>query len=1667
MKTTSNNTCPQCGAPLPPDAPAGLCPNCLMAMNLAPNTQFNEDTDPSGAKAKPPPKAPEPEELAQLFPQLEILECLGQGGMGIVYKARQKELDRIVALKILPREIGETPGFAERFAREARALAKLNHPGIVTLYEFGHVETGTPLYFFLMEYVDGVNLRQLMHGDRISAREALAIVPQICDALQFAHDQRIVHRDIKPENILMDRRGLVKVADFGLAKIIEDTFVVPPSGGSDSEDRLKPELQTDLTEAGKVMGTPKYMSPEQIKAPGEVDHRADIYALGVVFYQMLTGEMPGKPLLPPSKRVQVDVRLDEIVLRALEDDPARRYSQASVLKTQIETIVVDAEETEDSRPTTDETKPVPRFSRMAIVGAASLLLGMVAFLIALILSYADRFTLAPPGLYLTILLTSVYATAPFGSTILGWIAVSQIRRSAGKLYGLGLALFDGLLFPLLALNGLIIWIGNIVGDALAPTLMPNLGKEGFTAIMVTLMALVCGAITVPIIRKVWRAVNKPMGGEMQIGTIVVDAEEAEDSKQATEDVQKTAMLQFKRVQRIIILRAFVMGVVSMVFGSHLSPINLRVVIISWGVLGMILVAWKALVPARNQETNLAALKTAHRIGLVHAIGILGAGAFLAFNNSGLNRTTNMLLAGVMIGAVLVNLLKLTTGLKAAGKASGKVKPWISVAVALIAGLIIISVGIFQSKGNNTVTAPVLTQASICNVQPDGMIRSTVAVEYMNQANEAVQTYRFINSDFIHVENIIDANGRPIVFQARPGKGDVIEYDLTFIEPIPSGGIVSFTCEGTQTGLIKATDEQGVFEYNMKHWPAYNGITRRIERHRLPPGAVLIEKSPDDLIEEKVGDHIELHIDRQISPGGNIEIRYRYRLADTGTINQSLGPVIERVISKYDANEQGYVCVDFETGSVHKPPFLLLQRDAPGTMTTAELTPEFMQWVVASGVDYLFHLEDKRWSMTPLNLKPMLGKTLVEKDVKNLSDEHLTFVDAGNEVRNVHYPVPLLNFPYNEDNVPFCTGFITADGTKGFLQRMGIKTMPVAIRLRYRLIKESEPVQSPNFGPEREVVLLELESEEAGPRFLDLDSEKTQGMPEANHTSDDETRRWMADEGLDVFAERIGGHWGLITARTHELKLARIPENRLTGITPDELRETLLQSDPGLEIKDEDGENGWRGYFLPEPLTDRFALAFRTAEGTLGILQIDALASDSRTLKIRYKLVQNQKPTLGASEIMGAPREPDYIKALGISESITPLVAGVTKAIDKGDSASAKALMPQVLEGFREYNACVGGTQAEITQDQMRLLAQINETLQMGNLGQAKSLLTKLGQQEPRHTKAILKVLAEVQKSRTSENRTFLKSDKIDSVSCFGPEIELTLNEMEGTTSGVLLDLDAGKTLDTTPKMEQWAEGRQMQWINDSGADLWMHRKNWRLFSPGGNAVRLVSVSNTIWEDGLSWEQLEQALLQGDPGVHVESIPEVTIYVLGTNPVPPLTFAFATAKGTRGLLQVTEVAENPNRIKVRLKTALKSGSPAAVAPHMDSPLPAVPTEVAVEKHSSALTRLIFIGFAILCGILIVGGMMGGAVWWIVAGAKAGAAMQRAALVLAGGGPFAALFICTGGSLFGIYFLFLFFPALLAFEIPALCLGVLSRHTRQGKAAIITSLTVIALTVLFTA
>ncbi len=313
--------CPGCGARLSTGTAEGLCPACLLEQALR--------TDVGGASAVVGDgwTPPAPETLATLFPELEGFELLGRGGMGAVYKARQTSLDRLVAVKILPPEIGRDPAFAERFSREAKAMARLNHPNIVTIHEFGR---RGEFFFFQMEFVDGANLGQLMANSRVAPREALAIVMQVCDALQYAHDQGIVHRDIKPDNILVNRQGRAKIADFGLAKLLL---------GAEAND---PALAAALLATGRAVGTPQYMAPEQLLNPREADHRADIYSLGVVFYQLLTGELPPDKFTPPSDHQPgLDARIDQIVERTLAKDPSRRFQQMSQMKTAVEGLASD------------------------------------------------------------------------------------------------------------------------------------------------------------------------------------------------------------------------------------------------------------------------------------------------------------------------------------------------------------------------------------------------------------------------------------------------------------------------------------------------------------------------------------------------------------------------------------------------------------------------------------------------------------------------------------------------------------------------------------------------------------------------------------------------------------------------------------------------------------------------------------------------------------------------------------------------------------------------------------------------------------------------------------------------------------------------------------------------------------------------------------------------------------------------------------------------------------------------------------------------------------------------------------------------------------------------------------------------------------------------------
>jgi len=383
--------------------------------------------------------------MAAAFPQLEILELIGQGGMGFVFKARQSKLERLVALKILPQSLGGDPAFAERFAREGRVLARLNHPNIVTVHDFGQANG---FFYLLMEFVDGVNLRQAMKVGRFTSSQALAVVPKICEALQFAHDEGVLHRDIKPENILLDSKGRVKIADFGIAKLLEmkgNTPAVSPSRAEGIAHKV------NLTETGKTIGTPHYMAPEQIEHPQDVDQRADVYSLGVVFYEMLTGELPIGRFAPPSEKSTVDPRVDEVVLRTLEKERERRTRTAGEVKTQVETIATTPQRSEQQSDAGRQDMPADKAPRMdAGVTVRSLavwsaILSGLAFVSPLLLRDPSLlFSYGVPVLFM--IRTS--QLLGFVGPVLGAMTLWQFGRGIDR-RGLGIALF-GTFLPIRA-----------------------------------------------------------------------------------------------------------------------------------------------------------------------------------------------------------------------------------------------------------------------------------------------------------------------------------------------------------------------------------------------------------------------------------------------------------------------------------------------------------------------------------------------------------------------------------------------------------------------------------------------------------------------------------------------------------------------------------------------------------------------------------------------------------------------------------------------------------------------------------------------------------------------------------------------------------------------------------------------------------------------------------------------------------------------------------------------------------------------------------------------------------------------------------------------------------------------------------------------------------------
>jgi serine/threonine protein kinase len=275
-----------------------------------------EGTPPVAPPSDSDTKAGEAGELA--IPGYQLFEILGKGGMGRVYRAMQVSLNRTVAIKVLNEDLAKHKSFIRRFEKEAGALASQNHPNITAIFDRGHVGQ---TYYFVMEYVAGPSLRHLINKGRMEIPEVIQHVVIMCGAMGHAHKRNVIHRDLKPENVLFTEDGVLKVADFGLANIVA------------------PDRRWELTRTQVSMGTVNYMAPEQRRDAKHVDHLADIYSLGVMFYEMLCRELPLGRFQPPSKRREgLDPRIDDLVMRMLDVDPDRRPQNAELIAAQLESI---------------------------------------------------------------------------------------------------------------------------------------------------------------------------------------------------------------------------------------------------------------------------------------------------------------------------------------------------------------------------------------------------------------------------------------------------------------------------------------------------------------------------------------------------------------------------------------------------------------------------------------------------------------------------------------------------------------------------------------------------------------------------------------------------------------------------------------------------------------------------------------------------------------------------------------------------------------------------------------------------------------------------------------------------------------------------------------------------------------------------------------------------------------------------------------------------------------------------------------------------------------------------------------------------------------------------------------------------------------------------------
>jgi len=992
---------------------------------------------PRGTPFEPPPVA----EIARLFPQLEGLELVGRGGMGAVYKARQPALDRLVALKVLRARPGADAGFAERFAREARALAKLSHPNIVAVHEFGQVEG---LHYFIMEYVDGTTLRQMERAGRLSPRQALALIPALCDALQYAHDEGVVHRDIKPENVLVDRRGRVKIADFGLARIL------------DLESGLG-----RLTGVGEVMGTPHYMAPEQIEHPLEVDHRADIYALGVVLYEMLTGELPLGRFPPPSRRVQVDVRLDEVVLRALEKEPERRYQHASEVRTAVETITQTPAPVPGSLPAAEigtwvpfrpplvrdlcahlteserrdvrklgllfgfwnaATFFVPVFVVLAVPGPVGWALGLGALLVGL------SFYPLLLRLQRERLCSSAWARQQ-------GITPAQVRDAMDSLWRKGLVeVRDGhwvihwpavllvavlvasmVMVALLALSGL-----GYLGASGAPLRLPVDPLVAFVGVLLLTPFAALWLRAHPLARPRW-----PDAPPRGIAT----------APPVTEEL----LCQVRQPA----VGLFVVGVANWVL------IPLIVMPFAWYGL-----SWRGLPP----------LDPALGVGLLLAPFVLSGVVFVAALRMMRLQSYGLAIAAAILAMIVTpgNLVGFPIGIWALVVL---LRP--EVRAAFDAGRPPPSLASGPSGGHNTGTRRALIVIAIAVIAMGFLgvllaggaallwwrMRADAVVRARAEEAAAIQNQQAVLARMAERQRAAPRNAVGAVHCTD--RKAVIDYsvdaDHELFLFVGSGypGWSAGQGPGPARATVEASDQVRLDDGSMGRGFVFvaGGVRTAVaitEGGPVPFGDLVFR--PEGAITGQAGTFTFADLRQADGPLVPLSVGVRW--------GRRFGPVAEKTVATTDADGQGLVFLDLETGQTARPPFALTLHPAHGP-AFVDLTPELLEWVRAQGMDLLLRLGDKGWDQMTLEMQQDFAGQFGEWETVTPAQVAGIFArkDAKGQVRDL---VPASSFGHAyRDGLGPVTAFRTRRDTLGIYQVEGIENdTRKGVGFRYRLVQSA-------------------------------------------------------------------------------------------------------------------------------------------------------------------------------------------------------------------------------------------------------------------------------------------------------------------------------------------------------------------------------------------------------------------------------------------------------------------------------------------------------------------------------------------------------------------------------------------------------------------------------------